>query len=246
MNRFLTRLGVLASLTLAVIAGTCFLATAAQAGTITETDRTTVLTNLGGLALVEDFTSSEHFPISTGILNSTTNLVVANGSPIAPGTILPGVTYSTPIGSGFFFNIDRGSGTGFTGGFLDTITGPNALTVQFTAAQTAFGFDTNALMGSSFDITIEFLGGGSFSDTLSIPNTLVLTGFGFISSAEDITSAVIVNTNTTTGIGFAVDNFTYASPVSEPASLALLGTAFAGFSLTRRRKTAQRFLGDFQ
>jgi hypothetical protein len=233
MKSHLTRLGMVASLG---FAAACVFGTDAQAGAITETDRATVLSDLGGAALVEDFTSSAHFPITTGVLNSATNLPSIG---IVPGTILPGVTYSTPIGSGDFFNIDAGGG--FPGGFLDTFTGPNALTVQFATAQTAFGFDTNSLMGSSFHITINFSGGGSFSDTLSIPNTAALTGFGFISSMADITSAVIVNP-AAGNFGFAVDNFTYAfssvSPVPEPTSLALLGIALAGFSAIRLpRKT---------
>ena len=34
-----------------------------------------------------------------------------------PGDIAAGVTYSTPVGDSFFFNIDAGGG--FVGGFLD-------------------------------------------------------------------------------------------------------------------------------
>ncbi len=71
-----------------------------------------------GTNSTDTFGPTDAFPISTGILNSSTNLTTATGGPILPGLIQPGVTYSTPIGTGFFFNIDAGGG--FDGeAFLD-------------------------------------------------------------------------------------------------------------------------------
>ena len=64
----------------------------------TYSDRTAFDSAVGSPLTVETFTSSYHYPISTGVLNSSTNLIVANGSPILPGDIQPGVTYSTAIG----------------------------------------------------------------------------------------------------------------------------------------------------
>jgi len=180
MKRFLTGLGAVLNFGYAGIAGTCLMA--AQAGTITETDRASVL---DGNVLVETFGSVLRGPITTDVLNSATDCC-----DIPPPFILQGVTYSTPIGTGFFFNIDGGAG--FTGGLRDAITEPNPLTVQFAIPQIAFGFDTNSIMGPTFEITINFSGGGSLSKTLNIPNTLAMTGFGFISNTDDITSAVIV------------------------------------------------------
>lgn len=43
---------------------------------------------------------------------------------IAPGDIVAGVTFSTPIGAGNFFNIDGGGA--FAGGILDRIGGGSA------------------------------------------------------------------------------------------------------------------------
>ena len=100
---------------------------AAHSGTITQfTDRSTFDSAVGSTT-VEDFTDDSHFPIATGVLNSSTNLAVGNGSPIIPGMIQPGVTYSTTVSgnaSVYDFNIDAGGG--FTGGFLDSLVQPTS------------------------------------------------------------------------------------------------------------------------
>lgn len=182
---------------------------------------------------VEDFTNTSHFPISTGILNSATNLP---GIGIAPGDIKAGVTYSTPIGSSFFFNIDAGGG--FTGGFLDGFYGGNpnrTLNIAFDSAAGAFGFDTNTLMGTNFDITINFASGPAYAGNFGV------TGdgfFGFQSDATDITS-VIIDGNGDSTFAFALDNFRFtdaagSNRVPEPAGLAFLG--FAALLATARHK----------
>jgi hypothetical protein len=185
-----------------------------------------------GATTVEDFTPSFHFPITSGILNSSTSDVVAFGDPIVSGEILPGVTYSTPIGTGNFFNIDAGGG--FTGGFLDTITGPRVLTVTFSGDQTGFGFDTNSLMGN-FTVVIN----GTYVENFSAVSSSTPTFFGFQSSSKDITSVTIAGDNPT--FGFAIDNFTYsASAVPEPSTWAMMLLGFAGLGFAARRRATQK------
>ena len=207
----------------------------------TYSDRTAFDSAVGSPLTVETFTSSYHYPISTGVLNSSTNLIVANGSPILPGDIQPGVTYSTAIGQSFFFNIDEGGG--FDGGFLDGFnqTFPNVLTTTFDAPVTAFGFDTDELMGSSFSIAIQFLNGPNYTNSFTVPASEGLSFYGFQSSAQDITSAQILGVGGA-NFSFALDNFTFSQPAvatPEPASLTLLASGFfaaGGFGLYRRRR----------
>ena len=209
------------------------MATPAAAGTITQSDRASVVAALGGGAVVEDFSSDFHFPISTGVLNAATDLVMANGAPITPGMILAGVTYSTPVGSGNFFNID-GLSSFYSGGFLDSLNANTVLTATFDAAQTSFGFDTNKKMGGFFNITINFANGTPYTAKVTVPNSNTLSGFGFTSSGADIISATLT---AAPGSGFALDSFTYGPgvPLPEPGSLALLA-GFLGAGLLVRRK----------
>jgi hypothetical protein len=179
---------------------------------------------------VEDFTVTSHFPIPSGVLNSLTNLP---GIGIFPGTIQPGVTYSTPVTSGFFFNID--SGGGFTGGFLDTAvasTGP--LTITFDTPAGAFGFDTSNLIVAPFTITINFTSGSPYNNSFSVPSSTP-TFFGFQSTGANITSVVIGG-----GSGphsFAIDNFRFTS-VPEPSTFWLIGGGLAALLGWRRRRPA--------
>ncbi len=170
-------------------------------------DRTAFDAAVGSTTL-EDFTDNFHFPISTGILNSATNLVVAFGSPILPGDIEPGVTYSMPIGTGNFFNIDFGGN--FVGGFLDGLTNPefDPVTIAFDNPVAAFGFDMNQLMGGSFDITIQFTSAPDFVGNFPVTQSSSLEFVGFQSEQIDI-ETVIIQGDGTAGFDYAFDNFAF-------------------------------------
>ena len=218
----------LSALAVATLTGVCLFSTAASASITVFTDRTAFETATGAIT-VEDFTSQPHIPITSGILNSSTN-----EAGIVPGTILPGVTYSTPVGTGDFFNIDTGGG--FDGGFLDTITGPRGLTITFDAAQNGFGFDTNSLMGD-FTVVINGVDVENFSAVSSDTPTF----FGFESSARNILTATIAGTNGVDSgtFGFAIDNFTYngtLGSIPEPSTYAMLLLGFVGLGFAGYRK----------
>jgi hypothetical protein len=181
---------------------------------------------------VEDFTDTSHFPISTGVLNSHTNLPDIG---IFPGDIEAGVTYSTPIGSGNFFNIDAGGG--YTGGFLDGFEpSEREVTVDFhhddpNSARNvyAFGFDIGSLGASDFDVFINFSNGSQQHFNYAYPDTVSF--FGFQSDAQDISSVVVGNNGGF--FGFDFDNFTYDT-VPAPGSAAVL--ALSGLLAARRRR----------
>lgn len=220
----------------------CGSASIAESASITPfTNRNDFNTTIGATPLIiEDFTNSNHFPITTGILNSQTNLVVNNGSPIRPGDIKPGATYSTPQGTSSFFNIDAGGG--YTGGFLDGFPSSNfnrTLTINFDKNVSAFGFDTNNLMGNDFNLTIKFSSGGNFGQNFLVSNSQSLQFFGFQSDAFDIKSVIIDgNTDRSDGgpFAFAVDNFTFTI-VPEPFNLGgILIASFMGLWLKRKKQ----------
>lgn len=217
---------------LVTLLSVCGSASIAESASITPfTNRNDFNTAIGATPLIiEDFTDYIHYPITTGILNSQTNLVVKNGSPIRPGDIKPGATYSTPIGTGSFFNIDAGNE--YNGGFLDAFPSSDfnrTLTIDFDKNVSAFGFDTNNLMGNDFNLTIKFSSGGNFVQNFLVSNSESLQFFGFQSDAFDIQS-VIIDGNTdrsdVSPFAFALDNFTFTT-VPEPSSLC--GTVLAGF-----------------
>lgn len=211
----------------------CF-ATAYAGPITTYNNLTSFNTAVGALSItVEDFTSTAHFPINSGILNSATN-----EAGITPGTIKPGVTYSTPLpGSGNFFNIDAGGG--FSGGFLDTVTGNNrVLTITFDNDIQYFGFDTNYLVGDGMTMNVNFAS-ESPHQTMIITNSSIPEFFGFGSDAADISSITL---NGGGAFSFAIDNFRFTAGsnnnVPEPASLALLGIGLAGIGAMRRKQRA--------
>jgi hypothetical protein len=204
--------------------------------TITQfSNRSSFTASVGGTLTTEDFTDSFHFPITTGILNSSTNLP---GIGILPGTIQSGVTYSTPVGDGNFFNIDAGGG--YTGGFLDGFNPSNRkVTVAFDNDVRGFGFDLGSLGSQTFDVTIQFASGPDQTFTNLYPSSLQF--FGFQSASSDIKSVTIGNNGGF--FAFDFDNFTFGGAatrsVPEPGTyvLMLVGLGMLGI-VARRRKLA--------
>jgi hypothetical protein len=199
-----------------LILGVAATATASQADVIsTFTNRATFNAAAGVALTVEGFTDSHHFPISTGILNSETNLdgFMFGGAPILPGDIEAGATYSTPIGQGNFFNIDIGGQ--HVGGFLDSLGGLHPLTVDFTGVDpsvarsiSAFGFDLGSIGGGTqfTTVTISFEMGPD--QVFAVPyDFMTVNFFGFVSDTQDITSVSIIND--ATFLAFDLDNFTF-------------------------------------
>lgn len=208
-----------------------------SANITTYSDRSTFDAAVGATT-VEEFLSSSHAPISSGILNEFTD-----EAGIRPGDIEPGVTYSTPVGSGLFFNIDAGGG--FTGGFLDSVLqfegDKRALTIDFTSPVVAFGFDTNDAMGRDFDITMVFASGTPFADNFSVAQSSTLEFFGFRSNLADIESVVIQGSSIEAGrMNYALDNFSFGgTAVPVPAAVWLFGTGLLGLAaMGARNKTA--------
>ncbi len=209
------------------------LSTNVSAGLITTFTDRTVFDAAVGATTFEDFTSSAHFPIPGGSLSSTSSF-----GTLSAGDIQAGVTYTTPLGSGNYFNIDAGGG--FTGGFLDGFNPSDRdLTITYDPLIAAFGFDTNSLM-PDFDITINFMSGQSYDANFTGISSMQF--FGFQSDIADIQSVLISGNNSF--FGFAIDDHSFGGTgngsvsVPEPSSIVLLGLGLAGIAFSRKKKPA--------
>lgn len=210
-----------------------FVAPAWSATVSVNTDRASFEASLGGPLTVEDFTDSYHFPISTGVLNTYTDLVVSSGTPITPGMIKAGVTYSVELPMPTYgFNIDAGAN--FVGGFLDTVAGNGPLTVTFDNPVAAFGFDTNAF-APNVHVVVHFSDGSS--DTFDgFAPTYDMHFFGLTGVGSLITHAEI-GTTLNGSVNFAIDNFTFvANPVPEPGTYALMALGLVALGAVARRR----------
>lgn len=223
----------------------------AEVGAITITpftDRPSFETAMVGITLtLEDFTGTSHFPISTGVLNSATNLP---GIGILPGDIQPGVTYSVqqiindPTVN--FFNID--SDPSYVGGFLDgRVTDPNTqervLDIVFDQSVMGFGFDANeSFMGTDVDVTIGFSSGPDAVVSFMLSQGDTLQFIGVKSDLNDIVSATIDGMGgVRPEVTFALDNFTFGGSdavvaVPEPVTTMLGLIGLATLAIANRRR----------
>ena len=195
------------------------------AGTITTYANVGAFDTAVGAVSIDTFNLNNCFYL-TGALSSTSSFSCSSVGSIASGSVQPGVTYSVPNAAySTAFAID--SGLSFSSGFLDAnissanlSAGSAPLTVTFSSPVSAVAWDelNGDLTGYNVSILLNFVGGGSASESGSIAaegNSAADAFFGFQSSAADI-SSVVIDTNSAHA-EFEVDNFTI--PLTSNASV---------------------------
>lgn len=207
----------------------------AQAGVVTQSSDKASFDAAAGSVLVDTFGTDPHYNCG-GIgapINSTSVLPCSfMGSPIYPGLIQPGVTYSAIDMSGLI-NFDVNILSGYAHNpVLSILSTGQGIIAEFTHPVSAVGFLALTAYAHDVTATFSFAGGGTQTiGPLSISGAS--TFFGFTSPASDIRKVTLTNS-----LGkLFVDNFTFSAPsaVPEPALFAPVGLAVAALYLRRRR-----------
>lgn len=169
-------------------------------------------------------------------ITAANSFVIYNAGPLT----LSGVTF-TGNGSMFVIGENYYSTAYPDGGYLNSDyarSGTNTIVAALPLGTTAVGFDFGGLLGApvTFNVTLSdgFTWSGSSNGAISPLAPLEFIGF---TSSTPLTSITI---DMPDGPSYnAVDNFTVASAVPEPASCALLLTGLGMLgAATRRRQTA--------
>jgi hypothetical protein len=200
------------------------LSSTAAGGPVTVVENVDAFQQAVGPTVFEDFSLQEpaRAAILLGPLNSASSYPARDFFvELLPGTIVPGVTFSTPDPAAHpgdpvnpAFSINTGGISGYHDAFLDAsgdAQRAQPITVAFDRPTSAFGFVTGQFnSGPTFDVTLRFASGPDDVRTLSNALTIgELAFFGFQSDRADIVSATFQGHAAPNG--FAMDDFRFAA-----------------------------------